>query len=408
MSASLHEGAAPAETSRSPRATAPGGFAVSGLTKTYGPVRALSDVSLAFAPGEVHAVLGQNGSGKSTLVKLLSGTVSPTEGAVLAGERTVAPGSTSASARAGIITVFQELSVLPALTVAENIMLGHYPRTILGTISERRLNARAAEILDRYRIDLPLGAPCRTLSLAQLQLVEIARALGNDPRLLILDEATSSLDQPDAENLLRISRELAADGASVLFVSHRMDEVFAVADTVSVITDGALVWTGGTADTTRERLLAQLAGKALEPLERIARTPHDATGAPALTAHIPDLGDARIAVAQGEILGLAGLQGHGQKHAMRAIAGADSSRGATVAVGERKPIRRLNVTRMQRLGVAYVPEDRGTEGLILKHSVRLNATLSALRRVSRLGFLSRRAETAAADHVISLLSVKTH
>ncbi|WP_288114752.1 ATP-binding cassette domain-containing protein, partial [Microbacterium sp. SCN 71-21] len=261
MSASLHEGAAPAETSRSPRATAPGGFAVSGLTKTYGPVRALSDVSLAFAPGEVHAVLGQNGSGKSTLVKLLSGTVSPTEGAVLAGERTVAPGSTSASARAGIITVFQELSVLPALTVAENIMLGHYPRTILGTISERRLNARAAEILDRYRIDLPLGAPCRTLSLAQLQLVEIARALGNDPRLLILDEATSSLDQPDAENLLRISRELAADGASVLFVSHRMDEVFAVADTVSVITDGALVWTGGTADTTRERLLAQLAGK---------------------------------------------------------------------------------------------------------------------------------------------------
>jgi ribose transport system ATP-binding protein len=284
MSASLHEGAAPAGASRSPRATAPGGFAVSGLTKTYGPVRALSDVSLAFAPGEVHAVLGQNGSGKSTLVKLLSGTVSPTEGAVLAGERTVAPGSTSASARAGIITVFQELSVLPALTVAENIMLGHYPRTILGTISERRLNARAAEILDRYRIDLPLGAPCRTLSLAQLQLVEIARALGNDPRLLILDEATSSLDQPDAENLLRISRELAADGASVLFVSHRMDEVFAVADTVSVITDGALVWTGGTADTTRERLLAQLAGKALEPLERIARTPHDANGAPALTA----------------------------------------------------------------------------------------------------------------------------
>ena len=407
MTPPVEAAARPAGTHESPQAPAAAGIAVRGLTKVYGPVKALTDVSLRFAPGEVHAVLGQNGSGKSTLVKLLSGTVGETAGSVLADGAAVRLGSTRAAAAAGIVTVFQELSVLPSLSVAENILLGQYKATFLGTIDRREMHRRAERILEQYRIDLPLGASCRTLSLSQLQLVEIARALANDPRLLILDEATSSLDKPDAENLLRISRDLAAAGRSVLFVSHRMDEVFAVADTVSVITDGMLVSTSPAASVTRHDVLAQLSGKALAPLERLARAEGTAEPEIVASAVVPVLDDAVVEVHRGEVVGIAGLQGHGQKDAMRALAGASITRGLRVTVGGRA-VSRPSVARMLARGVAYVPEDRGTEGLLLKHSVRTNATLSALRRVSRLGFLSRRREARLAAEIIQTLSVKTH
>jgi ribose transport system ATP-binding protein len=403
---SIETDARPAEVVAAPPAGA-AGVVVAGLTKHYGPVRALQSVSLRFAPGEVHAVLGQNGSGKSTLVKLLSGTVAATSGLVSVDGEPIPSGSTRAAARAGIVTVFQELSVLPSLTVAENILLGRYRRSRIGTIDRRDLNARAGEILERHGIDLPLGASCRTLSLSQLQLVEIARALATPPRLLILDEATSSLDKPDAENLLRVSRELADAGSAVLFVSHRMDEVFAVADTVSVITDGTLVSSGPIGSATREDLLEQLSGKALQPLERVARAAGSARDEVAISAVIPTLGDAEIRVHRGEIVGIAGLQGHGQKEALRALAGAEAPRGLRLRVRDAR-VPRPSTHRLLRRGVAYVPEDRGTEGLLLKHSVRANATLSALGRVSRLAFLSRRAETRLAREVIDLLSVKTH
>lgn len=407
MTPSVEAAAWPAGTRPSSQAPAVAGITIEGLTKAYGPVKALTDVSLSFAPGEVHAVLGQNGSGKSTLVKLLSGTVGATAGAVIADGVPVRLGSTRSAAAAGIVTVFQELSVLPSLTVAENILLGQYKTSFLGTIDRREMHRRAAGILEQYRIDLPLGASCRTLSLSQLQLVEIARAMANDPRLLILDEATSSLDKPDAENLLRISRDLAAAGKSVLLVSHRMDEVFAVADTVSVITDGLLVSTSPAGTLTRHEVLAQLSGKALAPLERLAREKTMAAPEVIASARIPSLHDAVIDVHRGEVLGIAGLQGHGQKDAMRAIAGAGTTRGLRLAVAGRA-VARPNVTRMLARGVAYVPEDRGSEGLLLKHSVRTNATLSALRRVSRFGFLSRRKEAALASEIIHMLSVKTH
>lgn len=379
------------------------------LTKNYGPVKALDGVSLRFAPGEVHAVLGQNGSGKSTLVKLLSGTVGPTSGRLTVDGRPLRAGSTRRAAAAGIVTVFQELSVLPALTVAENILLGRYPRSFLGTIDRRKMYRRVGQELDRHRIDLPMAASCRTLSLAQLQLVEIVRALTADPTLLILDEATSSLDQPDAENLLRISRERAGAGKSVLFVSHRMDEVFTVADTVSVITDGRLVSTSPAAAVTREQLLTRLAGKALTPLERLARADglvQDAIAVRAEVGTVGAVGPHAITVHRGEILGVAGLQGHGQKQALRAIAGADHSRGDTLQTSS-GPVSRPSVYRMLRRGVAYVPEDRGTEGLLLKHSVRTNSTLSALSRVSTAGFLSRRRENALTREIVQTLSVKT-
>lgn len=407
MTPPVEAAARPAGIPGSPQAPAAAGILVEELTKTYGPVKALTGVSLRFAPGEVHAVLGQNGSGKSTLVKLLSGTVGETSGRVRVDGSPIRLGSTRSAAAAGIVTVFQELSVLPSLTVAENILLGQYRSTLLGTIDRRAMYRRAGAILERYRIDLPLGASCRTLSLSQLQLVEIARALANDPRLLILDEATSSLDKPDAENLLRISRDLAEEGKSVLFVSHRMDEVFAVADTVSVITDGVLISTAPAADVTRDEVLRQLSGKALAPLERLAREHGTAEKTVALAASIPALHDTEIVVHRGEVLGIAGLQGHGQKEAMRAIAGADITRGLRITVAG-KTVARPSVSRMLARGVAYVPEDRGSEGLLLKHSVRTNATLSALRRVARLGFLSRRKESAMALEIIRMLSVKTH
>lgn len=384
-------------------------FSVEDLTKHYGPVKALQDVTLSFKRGEVHALLGQNGSGKSTLVKLLSGTVAPTSGIILRDGDELTLHSVEAAKQAGIVTVFQELSVLPSLTVAENVLIGRYKYSPLGTIRRRDLHRRAQAVLDQFKIRLPLEAPCRTLSLLELQLVEVARALSCEPSLLILDEATSALDQPDAENLLRISRELAAAGHAVLFVSHRMDEVFSVADRVSVLTDGKLVHSGPAVDATREELLVKLAGKALRPLERAARSSHEHSDKTLLRAELPgfgqDGGPLNINIQAGEIIGLAGLQGHGQKDVLRRLAGDVADRGMWVEVEGRR-INRPSPHRMIKAHVAYVPEDRNAEGLLLGHSVRTNATLSSLDRVAPGGILRRSREDAVARRVIDRLSVR--
>jgi ABC-type sugar transport system ATPase subunit len=384
-------------------------FGIRRVSKSYGPVRALKDVDLELRPGQVHALVGQNGSGKSTLVKLLSGMLLPDQGMVLRNGHPLKLTDIPASRAAGVATVFQELSILPSLSVAENILIGAYPRTPLGTISRRELERRAQDVVDRLRMDLSVSRSCRRLSLLELQLVEIARAMAANPELLILDEATSALDQPDAENLLRIAREMAEEGRAVLFVSHRMDEVFAVADRVSVLTDGQIVASGPVEETTREELLAQLAGKALNPLKRVARAESHVTPELLLEASLPEFakggGDLEVSIHRGEIVGMAGLQGHGQKEVMRMLAGDISKRGTTLR-RKGKTVSRPTPARMVDRGVAYVPEDRNSEGLLLGHSIRTNSTLSSLDRVSRGGFLSRRREDAVCREVVERLSVK--
>ncbi|MFC6356592.1 sugar ABC transporter ATP-binding protein [Luethyella okanaganae] len=399
----------PAGSSHFRQDTAPVTFVVDGVTKSYGPVAALKAVTLSLRPGEVHALLGQNGSGKSSMVKIISGTTPPTAGRVSANGEAIKRGDVRASRGAGIVTVFQELSILPSLTVAENILLGNYPTSMLGTIRRGELHKRAAAVLERFNIVLPLSAPCRTLSLSELQLVEIARALSTSPKLLILDEATSSLDKPDADNLLRISREIAGAGRSVLFVSHRMDEVFAVADTISVLTDGTLVASGAASETTRSILLEQLAGKSLQPLQRLAAAVTTATREVVLDATVPGLGAGAkalgVSVRAGEIVGFAGLQGHGQKEAMRILAGIGHTRGVRISVQGRR-VSHPSTHNLVRRGVSYVPEDRGTEGLLLGHSVRTNATLSSLHRLKRWGFLSAASERSSTAEIINMLSVR--
>ncbi|HVV89846.1 MAG TPA: sugar ABC transporter ATP-binding protein [Solirubrobacterales bacterium] len=378
------------------------------MTKRYGPVLAVDDVDLELRAGEVHALLGQNGSGKSTIAKMLSGIVRPDRGSVLVDGEPVAFDNPSRARRRGIATVFQELSVLPSLTVAENIFVERAPHLPLGPVRRRRLNDRAAALLDRFQIDLAPRARCGDLSLLEMQLVEIARALATEPRLLILDEATSALDQPDALNLLRIARELAAAGAAILFVSHRLDEIFHVADRISVLVDGALVASANTEQTDRDTLLNQLLGRTLKVLERVP-PPAGEPAAPVLSMRMPGYGpggdELELDVRPGEILGLAGLQGHGQKDVLRALGG-DNPRGATIAV-EGRTVRFPTPHRMISHGVVYVPEDRAREGLFLGHSVRVNTTLSALRLLSRGGFLRPAAERAACAETIEQLSVRT-
>jgi ABC-type sugar transport system ATPase subunit len=400
-------GAAP--SSRTPEGEP--AFSVENVSKNYGAVRALRDVSISLRAGEVHAIVGQNGSGKSTLVKLLSGTVKPDAGEIKRDGRELKLNGTGDSSDAGISTVFQELSVLPSLSVAENLLVDQMPRSILGTIKRRALETRAREILDRYRMDLPVERSCRRLSLLELQLVEVGRALASEPDLLILDEATSALDQPDAENLLRISRELAEQGKSVLFVSHRLDEVMSVADHVTVLTHGRVVASVPTSETNREELLKHLAGKALKPLQRLAKAETEATPETLLHATLPGFaeggGDLEVTLHKGEILGLAGLQGHGQKEVLRLLSGDMHRRGFAVEL-EDGEIKHPSPSRMVRRGIAYVPEDRNTEGLLLGHSIRANSTLSSLGRVTKAGFLSRKAEDELCNEVVEMLSVKMH
>ncbi|MFT3864352.1 MAG: sugar ABC transporter ATP-binding protein [Solirubrobacterales bacterium] len=376
------------------------------MTKRFGPVLAVDDVTLDLRAGEVHALLGQNGSGKSTIAKMLSGIVQPDEGAILVDGARVDLVSPSRAREHGVATVFQELSVLPSLTVAENIFMERAPHLPFGPLRRRELNRRAAELLDRFGIDLAPPARCGELSLLEMQLVEIARALATEPRLLILDEATSALDQPDALNLLRVARDLAGTGVAVLFVSHRLEEIFEVADRISVLVDGALVASVRTVETDRDTLLKQLLGRSLQALERVPA----AAGAagPILTmrmpGHGPDGADLELEVRPGEILGLAGLQGHGQKEVLRALGG-DDTRGASITVdGER--VRFPTPHRMIARGVVYVPEDRAREGVFLGHSVRANTTLSSLRALSRAGFLRPSAEREACAETIERLSIR--
>ncbi len=386
---------------------------MTGIQKAFAGVPALRDASLAVAPGEVHALIGQNGAGKSTLIKILTGVYRRDAGDVRLMGRPVDLRSPREAQEAGVATIYQELTLVPQRTVTENIVLGYEPRRPWGSIDWRAADARARAALARFGIELDLHRPLGSYPTAIQQLVAIGRAASMDARLLIMDEPTSSLDEREVETLFGVIRALKASGTSVLYVSHFLDELFAVCDAVTVMRDGRTVGETAIRDTTKLDLIARMLGKDPEEIRAAGRTELSVEGggggAPVLQAQgLSSDGRLRhldLEVREGEIVGLAGLLGSGRTEAARAVFGMDRVTGGRLGIGGQD--RRVNSPRDAiAAGMAFLTEDRKVEGIVPGLSVRENLTLALLPRLTRMGIVDERRERRIVEGFINSLGIR--
>jgi ABC-type sugar transport system ATPase subunit len=378
-----------------------------GISKAFPGVQALEDVGFDVRPGEVHALLGENGAGKSTLIKIVSGAYRPDAGTIRLEGREVRFASPLEAQRAGIATVYQELLLFPELSVAENIFAGHAPHGRWGGLDWRTMRARAAEILASLDIhELDVSRPVGTLSVADRQRVEIAKALSRSARVLILDEPTAALGEADVERLFELVRRLRERGVGIVYISHRMVEIFELADRVTVLRDGRFVGTRDVAATTEGELVAMMVGRTIENF--FPKTPAE-IGAPILELRDvscpPLVRDASLTLHAGEILGIAGLVGSGRTELAQTVFGVTPPAAGEILLDGR-PVTIGSPGKARALGIAYVPEDRGQQGLIRPMRLRENVSLAVLRRISHASFIDRRAEGALAEDAIQRFGIR--
>ncbi len=374
-------------------------LALERIGKRFPGVVALHDVSLDITPGSVLALAGENGAGKSTLMKILTGIYCADTGRIVLDGLELVLDGPAAAQRAGIAIVHQELNLLPNLTVAENIYIGREPRRF-GWLAASALREQAERLLRELGIDLPAAAPVSQLSIAQQQMVEIAKALSLASRYLVLDEPTSSLTEREAQVLFALIRRLRDQGLGIVYISHRMDELFALSDRVAVLRDGELVWRSATAATSREDVIAAMVGR---PLAEFYRKVDAKIGDIVLT--LEHLG-VTLELRRGEIVGLAGLIGAGRTELARTLFGVDPAPYGAIAIDGRK--RRIASPRDAiRAGLGLVPEDRKGQALFLSMAVRENITLASLRHFSALGWISGKRERAGAQSLVDSLRIRT-
>jgi ribose transport system ATP-binding protein len=378
-----------------------------GVSKRFPGVRALDDVRFDLRAGEVHALMGENGAGKSTLIKILCGVQPPDSGEIrLAGEPVRIASPTEANAL-GIGPVHQELHLEPYLSVAENIFLGRQPVGRAGLISRRRLAAEAARVLSDLGVPLGPHATLGDLSIAERQVVAIARALSMRARILILDEPTSSLTRRETEALLALVRRVRDQGVGVIYVSHRMEEVFALCDRVTVLRDGRYIATRDLADTTMPEVIHMMIGRHIDGL---AAKGDAEIGEVVL--EVRDLSvrgllrDVSFVLRRGEIVGLAGLVGAGRTELARAVFGDIPVEGGDIRI-EGRPVRTRTPHDAIRAGIGLVPEDRKEQGLVTSLSVRQNISMPQLARLARFGLLGRRGEAELARTYVERLAIRT-
>jgi rhamnose transport system ATP-binding protein len=383
-------------------------LALSGIGKRFGATVALAAVDFDLGPGEVHALMGENGAGKSTLMKIIGGVHRPDGGTLTLDGSPLRLAGAEAARRAGIRTVFQELTVLPNLDVARNLLVGREPVRAGGLwLDVAALRADAAAILTRLGIDLDPDKPATRLSAGQRQMLEIARACAEAPRVLILDEPTSSLGSREEEVLFGLIARLKAAGTGIVYITHRMAEVFRLADRITVLRDGSSVASGPAAGFTRDSLIAAMVGRAVPP--RTAGQTAE-TGPEALRLNGLARGRAvrgvDLVLRQGEVLGLAGLLGAGRSETARLIAGADRPDGGEMRLFgvSHAP---ASVAEAMAAGIAFLPEDRKTEGLVLSLSVADNVALPSLSRLVQGGLVPPARIRELAKDWIARLGVKT-
>ena len=388
-------------------------LSVRNLSKSFAGVRALDDVSLDLHAGSVHALVGENGAGKSTLIKLVTGVYTPDSGTVIHRGEETAFSSPRSAQQAGIATIYQEVHLAPQLSVARNFFLGReYSRW--GRLDLRRMNREAGAELERLGIVADARRPLGELGLGIQQMVAIARAVSTRAGVVIMDEPTSSLEPREVEKLLSVVDILRQDGVAVVYVSHKLDEVFRACDTITVLRDGKLVWTGATADTNRRQLISRMLGRDAAEFDdghvtRLAGRPPVADAAPVLEARNMRrklvLDDVSVVVRPGEVVGLAGLLGSGRSETAKAVFGALPLDAGSITV-DGKPLRRQNPATRIRNKIAFLPEDRKAEGIVPDLSIRDNIGLAALPQLTRGGFVRRNQLDEIVDVFFRRLRIK--
>ena len=383
-------------------------LAVEGIVKHYPGVKALDGVSFDVRRGEVHGLVGENGAGKSTLVRILAGAVRADAGEIKIDGKPVTIASPKQSASLGIAVIYQEFNLVPFLSVAENVMLGREP-TRGPIIDWPKLYAQTSAVLDRLGVSLPMHAAVRTLSVAQQQMVEIAKALSVDASVIFMDEPSASLTSDEVSKLFEIISTLKHEGVGVVYISHRLDEVFAIADRITVFRDGRHIATKDAGEFSQDEVIRLMVGRSLEAHfpDLPADPPRDK---PLLSVrHLSSRGridDVSLDVYAGEILGLAGLVGAGRTSLLRAISGADSFASGEMTLAGKPYLPRAPHAAIER-GVVLVTEDRKTQGLVLGMSIRENVTLPHLELFSHLGRIDRRKEAAAVAKLSAELQIRT-
>ncbi|MDR5815960.1 sugar ABC transporter ATP-binding protein [Caballeronia sp. LZ033] len=393
---------------------------VAGVTKKFGGVQALRGVNLEVLPGEVHALLGENGAGKSTLIKILSGVHSYDEGSIEIAGQKVAFDSPAKSREAGVAVVYQDLSLVESLSVGANLMLGREPRTRFGLVRQRELMAQVSAFLREHHIPLDPRAPVDSLPFAYRQMTEICKALMGDVRVLILDEPTSALTGGEEQILFDAIRTVTARGVGVIYVTHRLNEVFRISQRVTIFRDGANAGHFVTAETDMKQLVAAIVGPrhaAMQARQETAsgiaptQTPPRAAPAaspPVLTlSHVSNarLRDVNLTVHKGEVHGLAGLIGSGRTEILQTIFGLLPVQDGRVEL-DGQPLAAHRPADAIARGIALVPEDRHVQGLVLDHSIERNLTLPRLPHFSRGGWLRAQAAAQQALSAMKQLSVK--
>jgi ribose transport system ATP-binding protein len=385
--------------------TAPQLFELKGIAKEFPGVKALDDVSLAIRAGEVHALVGENGAGKSTLMKVLCGAYRPDAGAFFHNGEPVVIASPADARRFGIAVIFQEFSLVPYLDIAQNIFLGReFPGRVPLTIDRRRIYTEASRVLDMIGFDIDPRLPVHRLGVAQQQMVEIAKALSQDARILVMDEPTAALSDRETERLFSVIGHLKRQGVAIIYISHRLAEVFRLGDRVTVLRDGRRIGSLLPTETNPDELVKLMVGRAID--RTYARTP---VTPGAIVLEVRDLAadngivDINLTVRAGEIVGLSGLVGSGRTEVARAIFGADRVTAGEIRLyGE--PIAALPETSVGR-GMGMIPENRKTQGLALARSVGDNIVLAGLYKMFPSGLFSPARAVRAARAVIDKLHI---
>ena len=378
---------------------------IKGMRKSFGDVEVLHGVDLEVMPGEVHSLVGENGAGKSTLMKVAAGIHVPDSGVMAFRGTAYAPTSPSDALDAGIAMVHQELSLAPDVSIAENILMGQLP-TRHGFVNWRELNARVSQLLTDFGLSIDPRTPVSSVGIGYRQVIEVLKALASDPKVIIFDEPTSSLEAREATLVLDAIRKLAARSIGVVYISHRMDEVFRISDRITVLRDGALVDTYNAADVSRDLVVNAMIGRETSSLypDKASSVGDELLRVDGLTRH-GEFRDISFVLRKGEILGFSGLVGAGRTEVMRSIFGvARPDSGAVYLNGERLQTR--SVSDAVDAGIAYLPEERKTEGLFLDRSVEENILCGNIEICSERGVVKPQLSRALTIDMCRRLSVK--
>ena len=375
-----------------------------GISKTYSGIRVLHDIDFSLMPGEVHALVGENGAGKSTLIKIIAGVVEPDEGGEIYFQGKLVPHMTAArSIHLGISVIYQDVSLFPNLSIAENICKGLYHDAF---VNWKKINGKAEEILREMGVDLDVNQKLREISIGKRQLVAIARAITFESKVIVMDEPTAALSSSEVEMLYNIIRSLRSKGVSIVYISHKLDEIFTVADRITVLRDGELIETAPASEFDQTKLINMMVGRELRfvPMHNEGDVGEVLFEVKGLT-HEPDFRDITFACRRGEIVGLTGLVGAGRSELAQAIFGLSHPvHGEMWLHGE--PLKVKDANDAIRKGVCYLPEDRRAQGLFQGHSMTWNITAVTLKKQLRRGLINSGIELKTADKYIRDISIR--